>query len=471
MTTELVLVSGGAMASPLNANDSEETILGVLLSASDRYLGPVMEAVGADDFYHPLHRAIFAAVVQLAVVSRPVDVVTVAEQMRVDGSLEKLEANGGRDFLVALQHAAVTFENVAYHAKIVRRKAHRRRWVASCAELAAAGRGDSDDEDFIQRAELALMGLAQTVGVKTGPQDLKDVMKRLIATVQDRSVKKAKVQGIPTGFHGIDRFTSGWQPKTMVVLAARPSHGKTALALNIIEAAAKAGHPCFMASLEMGDLSLAERMVASRAQLDGGLLRTGRLAGSQWVDFSRACSSLSDLDVKIDDTSGLTIQEIRSRVRLWRAQHPKGQPLVVLDYVQLVKPTAQRNKFERNRALEVAEVSGICKELAKEIDGTVIALAQLNRKIEERTDKRPLMSDLKDSGAIEQDADVILFIYRDEVYSKEQCDAAKKGKAEIIIGKQRGGATGTVTLNYDGPQTRFFDTTDEKDYADEERFP
>jgi replicative DNA helicase len=442
---------------PPQSQEAEESVIGGVL-VHPRTFNDVSEFLTPDDFYHPALRAIYEAMIELDRVSKPVDALTVAEQMRAAESFDKLRAFGGADYLTELMAKVVTVENIGYHGRIVRGKATARRLVQAATEIAAKGYGEYGEvDDFIDDAQREIFEIAQR-SLKSSFEHIKPVLKTTIAALEKRYDRKQAITGVPTSYHRLDHMTAGFQPGDLIVIAARPSMGKTSLVMNAVQNAA-IDHkiPALVFSLEMSKESLCERLLCSHARVDSTKLRGGFLETRDWVQITKAASEISDAPIYIDDSGAPTLLELRAKSRRWRAnqnifKNPDSLGIIVIDYMQLVQGRATKDD---NRQREIAEISRGLKALAKELKVPVVALSQLNRSLESRADKRPMMSDLRESGAIEQDADVIAFIYRDEVYSKDQCKEEDKGIAEIIIGKQRNGPTGTVRLAFLNTYTRF----------------
>jgi replicative DNA helicase len=366
--------------------------------------------------------------------------------------------------LVELQSKVISVENIDYHAHMVRGKATARRLVQACASIAARGYGEYGDVDeYLDAAEREIFEIAQIAqrSQKTSFEPIKPILRETIKALGRRYEKKQAITGVPTGYHDFDELTAGLQPSDLVVIAARPSMGKTSFVMNAVQNAALQQHiPALVFSLEMSKVSLAERLLCAQARVDSSKLRRGMLDQRDWVLITKAASDISEAPIHIDDTGAPTLLEIRAKCRRWRAD-PKVFPpgkgddqlgMVVIDYLQLIQGRAAKDD---NRQREVAEISRGLKALAKELKVPIVALSQLNRSLENREDKRPKMADLRESGAIEQDADVICFIYRDEVYSKDECREEDRGIAEIIVDKQRNGATGVVRLAFLKTYTRF----------------
>jgi replicative DNA helicase len=440
-----------AIKLPPHSVEAEQSVLGgVLLDASA--WDKIADLIGEQDFYRNEHRLIYRHIGRLTDRAKPVDVITVAESLESNGELDKA---GGLAYLGSLAQNVPSAVNVRRYAEIVRERAIMRKLAEVGGEIATsalnpAGR-DADqllDEAESKVFEIAEAGERGRQGFMPIPPLLTKVVER-IETLYSRDDPN-DVTGIATGFTDIDGMTSGLQPGDLVVVAGRPSMGKTAFAINIAEhVALEVNRPVAIFSMEMGGTQLAMRMIGSVGRLNQHNLRTGRLQDEDWSRMTHALGRLNDAPIFIDETAGLNALELRSRARRLHRQNG-SLGLIVVDYLQLM--TAPSNKASENRATEISEISRSLKALAKELQVPVMALSQLNRSLEQRPNKRPVMSDLRESGAIEQDADLILFIYRDEVYNPDSPD---KGKAEIIIGKQRNGPIGKVELTFRGEYTRF----------------
>jgi replicative DNA helicase len=438
-----------ALKLPPHSLEAEQSVLGGLLLDNDS-ADKVGDVLADADFYSEAHRLIYQHVLRLIADGKPADVVTVSESL---ASTQKLDYIGGLAYLGALVANVPTAANIRHYAHIVRDRSILRQLAATAGDIADTaynplGRSakevlDQAEAKVLHIAEQGERGAQQVVTIGTL---LAGVVDR-IETLYNRD-DPSDVTGVPTGFSDLDRMTSGMQPGDLVVVAGRPSMGKTSLALNIGEhVALAAGLPVVVFSMEMGASQLALRLIGSVGRLDQHKLRTGRLAADDWEKLTAALGRLNEAPILIDETPALNAIEVRSRARrLMRTYGKLG--LVIVDYLQLMQATSSGE----NRATEISEISRSMKSLAKELKVPVMALSQLNRSLEQRPNKRPVMSDLRESGAIEQDADVILFIYRDEVYNPETQD---KGVAEIIIGKQRNGPIGTVRLTFLGEYTRF----------------
>ena len=458
---------------PPHSVEAEESVIGGILVHARKF-NDVAEFLVADDFYHPALRAIYEAMMELDSSSKPIDSLTVAEQMRAMETFDKLRAFNGADYLTELMAKVVTAENIAYHARIIRGKATARRLVEACREISARGYGEYGDVDeYIDAAEREIFQIAQR-SQKQSFEPIKTILYTTIKALEKRYERKQAVTGVPTGYHKLDAMTAGMQPGDLIIIAARPSMGKTSFVMNMVLNAAmskdaatgKHPFPALVFSLEMSKESLCERLLCSEARVDSMKLRGGFLETKDWIRITTAAGKLAEAPILIDDSGAPTLLEIRAKARRWRSDTnlfyggPEQMGCLVIDYLQLVQGRATKDD---NRQREISEISRGLKALAKELRVPVIALSQLNRSLESRADKRPMLSDLRESGAIEQDADVIAFIYRDEVYSKDECKEEDRGVAEIIIGKQRNGPTGHVRLAFLNMYTRFENLADRSD--------
>ena len=433
---------------PPQAVELEEAVLGALMLEKDSII-TVQEFVTPEAFYTEEHRLIYRAIEELSSELKPIDLYTVTERLKVKKELKKV---GGASYLAQLTQKVGSAANVEFHAKIVAQKYVQRELIRSATEIQRRSYDESTDvTDLIGFAEQEIFKVAEG-HVKRSVQSAADVLARTLAQIEENAKNKSAFNGVPSGFMALDRVTMGWQPSDLIIIAARPSMGKTAFALNIAEYAGMVLQlPVAIFSMEMSAEQLTKRFISSVGRIDAQKIRRARLDESDWAHFTDAVGILSKAPVYIDDTPGLSVNELRARARrLARKSGPLS--LIVVDYLQLMTGTSKGNSSTENRATEIGEISRGLKNLAKEMDVPVIALSQLNRSVEQRTDKRPMMSDLRESGAIEQDADVIMFIYRDVVYNKQTSDP---NLAEIIIGKQRNGPTGTVRMRFDGQFTRF----------------
>ena len=433
---------------PPHSTEAEQSVLGALMLNNEAWFD-VADVVAAGDFYRPQHRIVFEAMEALSRDNQPLDAVTVSEALQSRGFLEKA---GGIAYLAELVDGTPGASNVAAYARIVRDRSTLRKVIAAAnqiVEKAFLPQGRSD-EDLLDFAEQEIFKISEDRVRSDGPQDINPLLEGTVRRVKELSRSKGGITGLATGFADLDRMTAGLQQSDLVIVAGRPSMGKTSLAMNMVEhAIMHSDAPTLVFSLEMPADQLVMRMLSSLARIDQARMRIGNLQEKDWDRFSAAASQLRDKPLHIDDTAALTPNEIRARARRVARQH-KRLGLIVVDYLQLMRGSGQ----PENRTNEISEISRSLKALAKEMHCPVIAAAQLNRALESRTNKRPIMADLRESGAIEQDADVILFIYRDEVYNNETEDL---GMAEIIIGKQRNGPIGTVKLSYLNQLTRFED--------------
>ena len=459
-----------AMRVPPQSVEAEQSVLGGLLLDNTAW-DKISDMVGETDFYRADHRLIFQHVMLLIENNRPADVLTVAESLERSA---KLAEAGGQAYLGSLSMNTPSAANIRRYAEIVRERAIMRQLAQAGTEIADAAFNPQGREakDLIDEAESKVFQIAEA-GAKAN-QGFVKIDPLLTETVERIDMlysreNKDDVIGLATGYVDLDRMTSGLQQGELIVIAARPSMGKTALAMNIVEhVALNLKKAAAVFSMEMSGSQLTLRMIGSVGRVDQHKLRSGTFEESEWPKLVDAVGKLNDSQIHIDDTAGLNALEVRSRARRLHRQCG-GLSLIVVDYLQLMSGTSSGR--EENRATEVAEISRSLKSLSKELKVPVVALSQLNRSVESRQDKRPMMSDLRESGAIEQDADLILFIYRDEVYNPT--NEASKGKAEIIIAKQRNGPTGSVTLTFLGRHTRFENYTSDDHYlpAPSEHFP
>ena len=434
------------------ALDSERAILGGALLSRD-VLAEISPLVEPADFHHPVHAAIFAAMLSLDAASAPVDFLSVYGRMESDGTAHRLAALGREGYLASLTSEALT-DGAGWHARRVRAKSQRRRWVEIAQGIVSRGLGDGEDDEFFAAAEGLMSGM-QAGGGGDDYRTIRQVLKSTYDLVEDRYSNKRMITGVPSGFEQLDERTGGFQPGHLIVVGGRAKMGKTALAMCSVQHAAGEGQrlPCLVFSLEMGETELGARLASSEGGVDGQRLRNGFLEQADWIHFARACGSLADAPIHVYDRPA-TFPRIRSIARRWRAREaPKGLGLIVVDYLGLIQSDPNRPKGQ-NREQEISAWSRGFKLLAKELGVPVILLAQLNRELERRPDKRPVMSDLRESGAIEQDADMVLFVYRDEVYNAA---STHRGIAELIIGANRHGPAGMVYLRFEGEYTRFSD--------------
>ena len=438
-----------AIKLPPHSVEAEQSVLGGLLLENHAW-ERIADLITEQDFYRHDHRLIYRHITRLLDASKPADVVTVSESLE---SSKELTTVGGLAYLGALAQNTPSAANIRRYAEIVRDRAILRGLVevgTSIADSAYSPMGRSASE-LLDQAEGKIFEIAEAGSRgKQGFMELQPLLTQVVERIDMlfQRDNPSDITGIPTGFTDLDQKTSGLQPGDLVIVAGRPSMGKTAFSLNIAEhVALESGLPVAVFSMEMSGTQLVMRMMGSVGKLDQHKVRTGRLQDDDWQRLTYAVGKLNDAPLYIDESAALTALELRARARRLHRQCGK-LGLIVIDYIQLMSATRQGE----NRATEISEISRSLKALAKELDVPVIALSQLNRSLEQRPNKRPVMSDLRESGAIEQDADVILFIYRDEVYNPE---TPEKGISEIIIGKQRNGPIGTVRLAFLGEYTRF----------------
>jgi replicative DNA helicase len=436
-----------ALRVPPHSVEAEQAVLGGLLLDNSTW-DSIADRLGADDFYRRDHQLIFRAIAELSERSEPSDAVTLAEYLATNGLAE---STGGLAYLAGLARDTPTAANIRAYADIVRERSLLRQLIRVSGEVAASAYGSEGRSaaELVSDAERRVFEIAEA-GRRTGSgfvplhSILGDAIDRLDLLQQNQG----QITGVGTGFNDLDRMTAGLQPGDLIIVAGRPSMGKTTLALNVAEnAAISAGTPVAVFSMEMSRDQLAMRMIASLGRVDQSHLRTGNFGDDDWARINGAIAQMKSAPIYIDDSGALTPTEVRARAR--RLKREKGGlGLIVVDYLQLMQVPGTKE----NRATEISEISRSLKALAKELRVPVIALSQLNRSVEQRTDKKPVMSDLRESGAIEQDADLIVLIYREEVYEP---DTPRKGIADIIIAKQRNGPTGEVHLTFLGKYTRF----------------
>jgi len=430
---------------PPQNTEAEASILSAILIDSSILLD-ILEILSPDDFYKSAHKHIFAGMSELFSNSEPVDLVTLSNILREKKLLEKV---GGATYLASLVDTVPLAVNAQHYARIVHDKAALRQLIKKANDIAKRCFEDSGHvDDVIDFAESSIFEISGEKG-KQAFYTLGQIIETNIDALEERQGNKSLLTGVPSGFTYFDNLTSGCQNSDLIILAARPSMGKTALALNIARnVAIDANIPVAIFSLEMSKEQLSMRMLCSEARIDSSRLRGGFFTRDDWVHITDAASTLSEAPIYIDDSPDISAMSIRAKSR--RLKLDKNVGIIFIDYLQLMRGSSNAER----RDLEISEISRSLKALAKEINIPVVALSQLNRKLEERSDKRPQLSDLRESGALEQDADVVAFIYRDEVYNRDE-NSPQKGKAEIIIAKQRNGPTGVVHLAYLGTYTRF----------------
>jgi len=427
--------------------EAEQSVLGGILIENEA-INRVTEILDADDFYRDAHRKIFNALINLSERDEPADLITLTNELR---KTDQLDSIGGASYLTSLIDSVPTAANIEYYAKIVKEKAILRKLIQTSTEIITQSYEDRGDvEVFLDEAERAIFEISEK-RVRPSFYSIRDIVKESFKTIERLFQKKELVTGIPSGFKELDRMTAGFQPSDLIIIAGRPSMGKTAFCLNVAQYAAIENKiPVAVFSLEMSKEQLVIRMLCSEAHVEGTRLRTGYLNESDWPKLTIAAGNLSEAPIYIDDTAALSVLELRAKARRLKADHGLG--MVIIDYLQLMKGRAR----VENRQQEISEISRSLKALSKELSIPVIAVSQLSRKTEERTGNRPQLSDLRESGAIEQDADLIIFIYRDEIYNRAE-DNPNRGKAEVIIGKQRNGPIGKIDLAFLDKFTTFKD--------------
>jgi len=414
--------------------EAEQAVLGALFIDPEAWF-TVSDQLGVDDFYRSAHKRIFQAVADVASKMEPIDLITVTACLRDKGHLEEV---GGVGYLAALTNVVPTAANVEHHTGLVREKSVLRKLISVATSIASTGyEGAADVSEIIDDAEQKIFDLAQD-RITRGFTPIRDILMGTFEQIETLYANKGSLIGIPTGYPDLDRMTSGFQPSDLIIVAARPSVGKTAFALNMAQNVAVRNHATVaIFSLEMSKEQLVQRIICAEANIDSQRLRTGFLEENDWPKLTMAIGTLSEAPIYIDDTPNISVAEMRSKCRRLQAEH--DLKLIVIDYLQLVRGKAR----SENRQQEISEISRTLKALARELKVPVIALSQLSRGVEQRQDKRPLLSDIRESGSIEQDADVVAFLYRDDYYNE---DSEKKNIIEIIIAKQRNGPTGKVEL-------------------------
>ncbi len=431
---------------PPHNDDAEKSVLGSVLLDKDA-LYEVLEILKPEDFYNEMHKEIFSAVIELYRKSQPVDILTVSEELKKRKSLEMV---GGRAYIALLSTVVPSTSNAGEYAKIIAEKAILRRLIGTASDIIEKGYQEKmNSSEVLDFAERGIFEIAQSRQTKDFAL-IKDVLWENIAKIDEMSKLEGNITGLTTGFIDLDARTSGLQKSDLIMLAARPAMGKTAFALNIAQQAAiKSKAKVLIFSLEMSRDQLGQRMLSMESRIEMQKLKTGNLERKDWDQIHIALDTLSKTSIYIDDTPGITAMEIKNKCRRLKAE--KGLDLVVLDYLQLMNFEGRAE----SRQQEITALSRFLKLLAREMDCPVIVLSQLSRAPEQRTDHRPILSDLRESGSIEQDADIVMFLYRDEYYNPETTD--KPNVCEVMIAKQRSGPTGTIELTWLGKYTRFVD--------------
>jgi len=418
--------------------EAEQSIIGSILLENSA-INSALEILSKNDFYSEAHRRIFGVIIELSEKNEPVDLITLSSALKDKNMLDSV---GGTAYLASLVDSVPSAANIVHYAKIVKEKAVLRGLIGSATEIInSCYDTGSDVDEVLDKAEHSIFEISENK-VRPSFSPIREIVKDSFRSIEDLFARKQLITGVPTGFEKMDDLTSGLQKSELIIIAGRPSMGKTAFALNIAQYAAMEEQiPAAIFSLEMSKEQLAFRLLSSEAKVDSQRLRKGFLGETDWPKLTTAAGRLSEAPIFIDDTPGITVLEMKAKSRRLKAD--QGLGLIIVDYIQLMRTGSYRESREQ----EISEISRSLKALAKELRVPVIALSQLNRKVEERPNRRPQMADLRESGAIEQDADVIAFIYRDEVYNKSD-DNPDKGIAEIIIAKQRNGPTGTVKLAF-----------------------
>ena len=432
---------------PPHSVEAEQAVLGGLMLENSEW-DNVVDILLPEDFYRPEHQLIFQVMIKQSEVSRPIDVVTLVESL---DSLNELEAAGGLDYLSDLASASRGTANIKAYSEIIRERAIFRRLISVANRIADNGYNPSGKmaSEVLDEAEREVFNISDESPQDSGPVPINPLLEKALDRIDELAGSDGNLTGVGSGYKDLDALTSGWQKSDLVIVAGRPSMGKTAFAMNLVEhAVLNYDKPVLVFSLEMPAESLIFRLLSSIGRIDQTKLRTGKLSEDDWPSFNQAAKALKDRPLFIDDSPSVSPTEMRARASRIAREHDGQLGMVVVDYLQLM----QIKGTNENRVTEISAISRSLKQLAREFDCPVIALSQLNRGLEQRPNKRPVMADLRESGAIEQDADLITFIYRDEVYNEDTPD---KGVAEVIIGKHRNGPIGTVRLSFLGQFTRF----------------
>ena len=431
--------------------DAEEAILGAIL-VNPACMNRIVEQLKPESFYKPAHRYVYEAMLQLYNGEDKIDIVSVSDMLNVN---QKLELVGGRAFINDLSYKTITTANIEYYAKIVQEKAIKRSLINAGSEIVSSGYDLNPIEESLETAEKLIFDIASQKASKS-LVPIKDLVYDTYAKIEERYNNKGTLTGVSTGFYDLDTMTNGLQKSDLLILAARPAMGKTSFALNIAQnVALRANTPVAIFSLEMSKEQLVQRLLCSEAEIDTQRLKTGNMQSKDWDKIAVAMGNFAESPIYIDDTAGCTITDLRAKCRRL-AMAEKKLGLIVIDYLQLIEGSGREDRMQ-----QISSISRGLKILAKELNIPIIALSQLSRAVESRTDKRPMLSDLRESGSIEQDADIVMFIYRDEYYKNANEDedasekAANKGEAEIIIAKHRNGPVGTVKLLFQGSITKF----------------
>ena len=429
---------------PPHDTEAEQAIIGSMLTDKDAVISAI-EVLKEEDFYREDNKIIYSAIYNLYNRAEPIDIITVKAELE---SMGKFDQVGGLEYIASLPDKVPTTANASKYIKIVKEKSTLRNLIKTANEIIELGYDPTEDVDEImESSEKKIFNIMQNKDQK-GYSPIKDVLVDSFTRLEELYNRKQYITGVPTGFTELDYKTAGFHPSDLILIAARPAMGKTAFALNIAtNAAVRAKVPVAIFSLEMSKEQLVNRILCSEAMVDSNKVRTGKLEESDWTKLASAIGPLSEAEIYIDDTPGISVTEIRAKCRKLKLEKNIG--MVIIDYLQLIQGTNRRNG---SREQEISEISRSLKILAKEINVPVIAVSQLSRAVEQRPDHRPMLSDLRESGAIEQDADIVMFLYRDDYYNP---DSEKKDIAEVILAKHRGGSTGTVELLWLGSYTKF----------------
>ncbi len=424
--------------------EAEQAVLGSMLTDKDAVISAI-EVLKEDDFYRTDNKSIYEAIINLYNRAEPIDIITVKAELE---SLGKFEQVGGLEYLASLPDKVPTTANAMKYIKIVEEKSTLRNLIKTANEIIELGYDPTEDvSDIMEGAEKKIFNIMQN-NDKKSYSPIKDILVDSFTQLEELYNRKQHITGVPSGFTELDYKTAGFHGSDLVLIAARPAMGKSAFALNIAtNAAVRANVPVAIFSLEMSKEQMVNRILCSEAMVDSNKVRTGKLEEDDWTKLAGSIGPLSDAEIYIDDTPGISVMEIRAKCRKLKLEKNIG--MVVIDYLQLVQGSNKRNG---SREQEISEISRSLKILAKELNVPVIALSQLSRAVEQRPDHRPMLSDLRESGAIEQDADIVMFLYRDDYYNK---DSEKKDIAEVIIAKHRGGSLGTIELLWLGSYTKF----------------
>ncbi|SMO68552.1 replicative DNA helicase [Melghirimyces algeriensis] len=418
---------------PPHNQEAERAVLGAIL-IEPSVLVTVTERLRPEDFYRQAHQRLFEVIIDLSEQGEPIDLVTLTSKLSDQKLLEEI---GGVTYLTELAESVPTAANVDYYSRIVEEKAILRRLIRTATEIATSGYSGNDEVvQVIDSAEKKILDISQR-RIRKGFTPIRDILMETFERIENLHYNQGKLTGVPSGYTDLDRMTSGFQKSDLIILAARPSMGKTAFSLNVAQnVAVRAGLPVAIFNLEMSAPQLVQRMLAAEGNIDAQVFRSGRLEDEDWEKLTMAISNLSEAPIFIDDTPGISVFEIRSKLRRLQAEHGLG--MVLIDYLQLIE-----GRGRDSRQQEISEISRSLKLLARELNVPVIALSQLSRAVEQRQDKRPMLSDLRESGSIEQDADIVSFLYRDDYYNE---DSEKKNIIEVILAKHRNGPIGKVEL-------------------------